>query len=154
MNKQHEYELTVTWTGNKGQGTQSYDAYERSHTISKDQKKDLFCSADPAFRGDLTKYNPEELLLASIASCHMLWYLHLCSDAGVIVIDYHDTPVGVMQESITGGRFTSVTLQPDVVVANADMIEKAHELHQKAHKACFIANSCNFPIYHEAICRI
>jgi len=154
MNGQHKYNLTVKWTGNKGQGTIDYRSYDRSHTVSIDNKANVFCSSDPSFRGDKTKHNPEELFVASISTCHMLWYLHLCADAGIIVIDYIDNAEGIMKETEdSGGHFTEVTLNPIVIVADKTMINKANELHDKANKYCFIANSCNFPIYHKPTCK-
>lgn len=150
MNGQHTYNLTVKWTGNTGKGTNNYRGYERSHTVTVKEKADIACSSDPAFRGDKTKYNPEELFVASISTCHMLWYLHLCADAGVVVADYTDNATGIMQESEKGGgHFTEVTLNPIVIVTDKSMIEKANELHHRANKLCFIANSCNFPIRHK-----
>ena len=153
MSKQHHYSLTMTWTGNNGTGTSAYRAYERSHTISKEGKPDILGSSDPAFRGDKTKYNPEELFLASLSSCHMLFFLHLCADAGVVVTAYVDEATGEMEETPDGsGRFTSVTLHPAVTVTDASMIEKTSELHHRAHELCFIANSCNFPVYNKPAC--
>ncbi len=149
----HTYELQVKWTGNTGTGTSSYRQYERSHTISVENKVDLLGSSDPAFRGDKTRHNPEDLLLASISACHMLWYLHLCADHGVVVLDYIDQASGTMQETPDGGgHFTAVTLHPVVTVADASMVELANELHEQANKLCFIANSCNFPIKHQPTC--
>ncbi len=151
MKGEHHYTTTVRWTGNKGQGTSHYSLYERSHTVSVENKVDLLCSSDPAFRGDDAKYNPEDLLVASISSCHMLWYLHVCSEAGVVVIDYTDHATGTMVETaVGGGHFSEVTLHPVVIVSDASMLEKASALHDEAHKFCFIANSCNFPIHHKA----
>ncbi len=153
MNRQHHYPLTVTWTGNQGQGTSYYRTYERSHTISIDRKADILGTSDTAFNGDKTKHSPEDLLVASIAACHMLWYLHLCSEAGVVVTAYTDHAVGTMQETKEGGgHFTEVRLHPNVVISDASMIDKAYALHQKAHALCYIANSCNFPIRHEPVC--
>src|SRR5450755_149078 len=152
--KEHIYHTKLQWTGNTGKGTESYRGYERSHIISVVGKQPIPGSSDPSFRGDKTKYNPEELFVASLSSCHMLWYLHLCSEAGVIVIDYADNATGIMQETEDGGgHFTEVTLHPTVVVRDKSMIEKANELHDKANKLCFIANSCNFPIYHKSNCK-
>ncbi len=154
MNGQHKYLLSVKWTGNKGLGTADYRAYERSHTVSIGNKTDIYCSSDPAFRGDMSKHNPEELFVASISTCHMLWYLHVCAEAGVIVMDYTDNAEGTMQETIDGGgHFTEVILNPVVIVKNKAMITKANELHVKANDLCFIANSCNFPIHHQPICK-
>ncbi|MVM31425.1 OsmC family peroxiredoxin [Spirosoma sp. HMF4905] len=153
MAKQHQYALTTTWTGNKGEGTSTYRSYERSHTISVGNKPDLLGSSDPSFRGDKTKYNPEELLVASLSSCHMLSYLHLCAVAGVVVIEYIDNATGVMTETPDGGgHFTEVTLYPTIIVAEESMIAKANELHHQANKLCFIANSCNFPVHHQPTC--
>src|SRR5664279_3470443 len=152
--KNHHYKVDVTWTGNSGKGTSDYTAYERSHMISVNEKASIYGSSDTSFRGDKTKYNPEELFVASLSTCHMLWYLHLCSEAGVIVIDYADNATGIMQETEDGGgHFAEVTLHPTVVVRDKSMIEKANELHDKANKLCFIANSCNFPIHHKSICK-
>jgi organic hydroperoxide reductase OsmC/OhrA len=149
----HHYSVDIKWTGNKGTGTSEYRAYERSHTIVAGNKIEIPGSSDPAFRGDPTRYNPEELLVASLSSCHMLWYLHLCAEAGVIVTDYSDTAKGTMVETPDGGgHFSEVTLYPLVVVSESSMISKANELHEKAHKLCYIANSCNFPIKHETKC--
>lgn len=133
MKKQHQYNLTLEWTGNTGAGTCSYATYERSYTISAAYKKEISGSSDPSFRGDKTKYNPEELLVASITSCHMLWYLHLCAEAGVIVTNYTDKVVGMMHETENGsGYFSEITLYPKVTVKDVSMIEKANSLHSKA----------------------
>jgi organic hydroperoxide reductase OsmC/OhrA len=95
----HLFHLDIIWTGNNGTGTSAYDAYSRNHTIRCAGKSDLHASSDPFFRGEKEKYNPEDLLLASISSCHMLWFLHLCADAGIVVVKYEDKPEGTM---ITG----------------------------------------------------
>ncbi|MCL5030406.1 MAG: OsmC family protein [Bacteroidetes bacterium] len=155
MDKKHQYTLNVKWTGNRGEGTSNYRSYERSHIITVENKPDIFCSSDPEFRGDKTKYNPEELLVAALSSCHMLSYLHLCADSGVVVLDYEDNPHGTMIEAANGsGHFTEVTLYPIVTVTEKSMIEKANELHEKAHELCFIANSCNFKIHHVPTCKV
>jgi organic hydroperoxide reductase OsmC/OhrA len=152
MNKQHHYKTTIQWTGNKGTGTDNYRNYERSHEIIIENKANISGSSDPAFRGDKTKHNPKDLLVSSLSSCHMLWYLHLCSEAGVIVIDYVDNATGIMVETANGsGQFTEVTLNPIVTVTENSMIDKANALHKKANELCFIAKSVNFPIYHKPI---
>ena len=149
----HFYKTTINWTGNLGTGTSSYKAYGRNHEISADDKPTISASSDPTFRGDRMRYNPEELFVSSISSCHMLWYLHLCSEAGIIVIDYSDNATGIMREAQDGsGKFIEVTLHPAVIVSDASMIEKANALHHNAHEMCFIANSCNFPILHKPTC--
>lgn len=149
MSKEHHYKTIIEWTGNKGTGTSNYRSYERSHTVSVENKTVIEASSDPAFRGDKTKYNPEELFLSSVSSCHMLWYLHFCSEAGIIVTGYTDTATGIMAENPDGsGHFTEITLHPAVTVTDESMIEKAQQLHAKANEYCFIANSVNFPVKH------
>jgi organic hydroperoxide reductase OsmC/OhrA len=149
--KTHHYSLTVNWTGNKGEGTNGYKSYERSHEIIIEGKEIIKGSSDHAFLGDKTRHNPEELLLASISSCHMLWYLHLCSDAGIIVTNYIDNAKGIMEETADGGgKFTSVILYPIITLKDISQKEMANELHEKANELCFIANSLNFKVGHEA----
>ena len=153
MNGQHNYSLTVKWTGNTGTGTSNYSSFERSHSIYVADKTEISGSSDPAFRGDKTKHNPEDLLLASISSCHMLWYLHLCTTVGIIVTDYIDNATGIMIETANGGgKFTEVTLNPIVTITDISLTGKANELHKKANELCFVANSLNFPVYHKPTC--
>ncbi len=155
MKRRHNYNATIKWTGNKGKGTSNYREFERSHVVSIDNKPDILCSSDPAFLGDKTKYNPEELLLASLSSCHMLWYLHLCSESSIITLKYLDTATGILIEKSNGsGCFSEVNLNPTVIVAENAMIEKAIELHKKANELCFIANSMNFKVFHHPSCLI
>ncbi|MEM8999757.1 MAG: OsmC family protein [Bacteroidota bacterium] len=155
MKKRHDYFVGIKWTGNKGKGTSGYREFDRSHIISVENKPDILGSSDPAFRGDGTKYNPEEFLLSSLSSCHMLWYLHLCSEAKVVVTDYIDNATGTMVETSNGGgHFTNVTLNPTVTVAAHSMVEKANELHKKANELCFIANSVNFKVDHNPTCYV
>jgi organic hydroperoxide reductase OsmC/OhrA len=147
----HHYKIIITWTGNRGEGTANYKSYDRNHTIHAENKLTIPASSDPAFRGDTTRYNPEEMLVASLSSCHMLWYLHLCSTAGVIVTGYTDEATGTMEETANGGgRFTEVTLHPVITVKEQSMIATAETLHPKANELCFIANSVNFPVHHQA----
>jgi len=145
--KQHRYSARVTWTGNLGQGTSSYRAYSRNHEIAAAGKPVLPGSSDPTFRGDPDRYNPEEFLVSSLSTCHMLWYLHLCAEAKIVVVEYVDEASGVMTErSDGGGRFTEVTLKPHVVIASGGDLARAEALHERAHHLCFIANSVNFPV--------
>ena len=146
-NKTHQYQVEVRWTGNTGQGTAGYRAYERAHEISVAGKPIIPGSSDSAFRGDPTRYNPEELLVASLSTCHMLWYLHLCADAKIVVTEYWDNPIGIMTETKDGGgRFTEVMLKPVATVAAGSDSALAEQLHEKAHHLCFVANSMNFPV--------
>ena len=153
--KNHQYKITVEWTGNKGSGTSSYKAYDRDHLVFAKGKTPIQCSSDPAFRGDPSRYNPEEQLVAALSSCHMLWYLHLCSSAGIIVTAYEDYAEGVMEETASGsGFFREVILKPNITITNLGRIEEAMQLHHKANEMCFIANSVNFPVKHEAVIQI
>lgn len=150
MSREHHYQATVTWTGNLGEGTSGYRAYSRDHEVSGEGKPVLPGTSDPAFRGDPGRWNPEELLVASLAQCHMLWYLHLCSTKGIVVDEYVDNSEGTMVEGGDGGgRFSTVTLRPVVTISDPAKVETAVALHEQAHQLCFIANSVNFPVKHE-----
>jgi organic hydroperoxide reductase OsmC/OhrA len=150
----HEYRATVEWTGNRGRGTRDYRAYGREHTVTFPGKPPLAGSSDPTFRGDPGRYNPEELLVAAVSACHMLWYLHLCSASDVVVEEYVDRPEGVMEVAGDGsGRFTRVTLRPFVTIGSGSPA-RAAELHDSAQRMCFIANSVKFPILHEPTVRV
>ncbi|MFY2789821.1 OsmC family protein [Rhodococcus sp. KRD162] len=145
----HNYGLTVHWTGNRGEGTSGLTTYDRDHLVTAPGKPDLHASSDPSFRGDPQRWNPEELLVASLSSCHMLWYLGLAAASGVTVTDYVDSPTGVMTEQSDGsGQFVEVTLAPTVTIADPSMTHRAEELHAAASAKCFIARSVNFPVRH------
>ena len=147
MSKEHIYKTDLVWTGNLGNGTKTYTGYSRAHEISIEGKPPIVGSSDPHFRGDRTRYNPEELLVAALSTCHMLYYLHLCADAKIVVVDYKDSATGKMIETADGGgHFTEVVLRPQVVITKESDAEKAEEIHHKAHELCFIANSVNFPV--------
>ncbi|MET0415673.1 MAG: GNAT family N-acetyltransferase [Actinoplanes sp.] len=149
MTREHHYALELTWTGNTGSGTASHRAYRRDHVVSAPDAGSLLGSSDPAFRGDRSRWNPEQLLVASIAQCHMLWYLALAAQAGVVVTGYTDAPAGTMREHADGsGEFVSVTLRPRVTVAPGSDEETALRLHEKVGDYCFIARSVTFPIGH------
>jgi organic hydroperoxide reductase OsmC/OhrA len=149
--KQHTFKVDVEWTGNLGRGTATYNAYERSHEISAPGKPVIPGSSDPAFRGDKSRYNPEELLVASLSGCHMLWYLHLCAEAHILVTGYVDHATGAMAiNKDGGGHFTEVLLKPVVTIGMDSDSERANELHHRAHELCFIANSVNFEVRVEA----
>jgi organic hydroperoxide reductase OsmC/OhrA len=148
---QHRYDVTVEWTGSRGEGTVGYRAYDRTHIIRAGNKPEIPGSSDPAFRGDEARWNPEELFVASISACHKLWYLHLCSEAGIAVQHYRDQAEGLMVESREGGRFTQIVLRPEVIIRPGDDAMLAARLHHEAHAQCFLANSVNFPIACEPI---
>jgi organic hydroperoxide reductase OsmC/OhrA len=144
---EHTYDLTITWTGNRGQGTTGIRDYDRDLTIAAEGRPDIEGTADPGFLGDPGRWNPEQLFTASIAQCHMLWYLGLCARAGVVVHEYTDEPTGTMVSEKGGkARFTEVLLRPRVVVGALDQVETATSLHERAHEMCFIAQSVNFEV--------
>jgi len=145
--REHRYAITVTWSGNLGSGTSDYRAYSRDHQITAESKSPIDGSSDPLFRGDRARWNPEELLIASLSACHKLWYLHLAAESGIIVTAYADLAEGVMAELPDGsGRFTRVVLRPSVTVSAGTDTARANALHHAAHEKCFIANSVNFPV--------
>lgn len=149
MSRIHRYELDLEWTGNTGAGTATYGGYERRHQLNAAGRAAIHGSSDPAFRGDPARWNPEELLVASLSSCHMLVYLHQAALAGVVVVAYTDQPEGEMLEGDNdSGRFVSVQLHPAVTIGEPGMVATAERLHEVAHKKCFIANSVNFPVTH------
>ncbi len=151
MSNSHHYALQLNWTGNLGEGTRRYRSYTRDYTLEMTGKPPILGSSDPAFLGDPTRHNPEDLFVASVSSCHMLWYLHLCSTAGIVVTAYRDDAHGVMDENADGsGQFSSITLRPHVTISDAARADEAKALHEKVGALCFIARSINTPIHHQA----
>lgn len=148
--KRHRYAVKTVWSGAAEGGTRDYRSYSREHRLEFEGKPPLRGSSDPAFRGDPSLYNPEELLVAALSACHMLWYLHLCAVGGIEVQAYEDRASGEMVEEPGASRFTSVTLRPLVTVRGGSDRALALALHEKAHAECYIANSVNFPVGHEA----
>ncbi|NVO16087.1 MAG: OsmC family protein [Rhodoplanes sp.] len=145
--KTHTYVVHVTWTGNTGRGTAGYKGYDRSFVMRAGDKPEIAGSSDPAFRGDAARWNPEDLLVASLSACHKLWYLHLCAEAGIVVTAYDDDAEGSMvEDSSRGGFFTGVRLRPLVTITATSDAARARALHEEAHRLCFIANSVNFPV--------
>jgi len=154
-NKTHTYQVTVAWTGNKGAGTAGYKNYGRDYEIRAGDKPAIPGSSDPSFLGDPARWNPEDLLVASLSACHKLWYLHLCAVSGVTVVAYEDEAEGAMvEDKVRGGSFETVTLRPKVTITADSDPQKARALHQDAHEKCFIANSVNFAVGHEPEIRV
>ena len=146
MNHVHHYHVEVSWTGNRGSGTDGYRNYGREHLIRIAGKPDLDGSADPTFRGDATKHNPEDMLVTALSTCHMLSYLHMATVAGVVVVAYEDRAEGTMVTEGDSGRFSEVVLHPTVTNRADSDPARALAAHESAHHACFIANSVNFPV--------
>jgi organic hydroperoxide reductase OsmC/OhrA len=153
MNKAHRYIVANRWTGNLGSGTSGHAAYGRNLEMEAAAKSaPISCSSDPAFRGDPSRYNPEELLVGALSACHMLVLLHLCADAGIVVTGYSDRAEGEMIEHPDGsGEFTRVILRPRLTITDPARIADAIALNHRAHELCFIARSVNFPVEHEPI---
>jgi organic hydroperoxide reductase OsmC/OhrA len=149
----HHYRVTNRWTGNLGTGTSSYTAYSRAHEISGEGKSAAIPgSSDPAFRGDRTRFNPEELLVGALSTCHMLWALHYCADGGIVVTEYSDDPHGEMIERPDGsGEFTRVTLRPRMTITDPARIGDAIAIHQRVHHVCALARSVNFEVVCEPV---
>lgn len=147
MTKEHDFTPTIRWSGNRGQGTRTYGGYDRTWQVETDGKPVIHCSNDPMLGGDPTLHNPEDLLIASLSSCHMLWFLHLASNAGIVVEGYTDTPRGVGESEPSGaGRFVRAELRPQITLANPNDATRADQIHGEIHKVCFIARSVNFPV--------
>lgn len=151
MDRQHHYRIFNRWTGNLGTGTTAYAAYGRAHELSGAGKiASIPGSSDPLFRGDPARYNPEELLLAALSACHMLWVLHLSADAGISIVEYQDEAWGEMAEHADGsGEFTRVVLRPRVKILQTGREQEAIEIHARAHAVCALARSMKFPVEHE-----
>lgn len=156
MNHKHTYAVTVTWTGNLGSGTTGYKHYSRDFSLDAEGKPTVAGTADLAFHGTPGRWNPEDMLVAALAACHKLSYLHLCAVNNVVVTSYVDHAEGTMLfDGNTGsGRFEQVTLRPEVAVSEESDPTLAQALHEKAHELCFIANSVNFPVHCEAAIRV
>ncbi|WP_298459924.1 OsmC family protein [uncultured Cellulomonas sp.] len=148
----HAYTVDVRWTGAGQTGTTGYTAYSRDHEVRVEGRPVLLGSADPAFRGDPSRHTPEELFVAALSQCHLLWFLHLAAVEGVVVVDYRDEATGTMRvESAGAGQFTEVTLHPRVTVRGDVDETRVAAVHQRAHEHCFIARSVNFPVRHEPV---
>ena len=148
----HEYTSKIRWTGNTGAGTETYKGYKRTWNIEVPGKPVVNCSNDPLLGGDPTLMNPEDLLLSALSACHMLWYLHLASNAGLSVLSYEDSPVGVGEVIPDGsGQFTEAVLNPKVRLRAGDDAERAAEIHNEIHSYCFVARSVNFPIRYKPV---
>ena len=154
MKNPHTYKSQLLWDGNLGEGTSTYAGYGRQYRVVIDGKPDLHGTADPMFRGEAEKHNPEDLFLAAVSSCHMLSYLALCARGSINVVSYRDDASGDLWLEGGGGRFTEIRLHPVVTIADARDVDRARALHEKAHELCFIANSSSVPIRHEAVIRV
>ncbi|MBX3240002.1 MAG: OsmC family protein [Chitinophagaceae bacterium] len=151
MSKLHSYQTHLTWKGNLGSGTSFYNSYKRDYAINAPGKPPIEGSSDPEFRGDGSRYNPEELLVAALSSCHMLWFLHLCAVSNIIVTAYEDNATGTMNENADGsGSFSEVVLHPVIYISGEINAAQLDSLHKEANQKCFIASSCNFPVRHMA----
>jgi len=150
MAKQHEYSARIVWTGNAGEGTRRYRGYARTWDIATPGKPIVHCSNDPLLGGDPALPNPEDLMLATVSACHMLWYLHLACNAGIVIHNYTDEPVAVGETATNGaGRFLGATLRPRIEVEPGADLDKAAALHGEVYQYCFIARSINFPVAYE-----
>lgn len=154
MGPLHTYSATITWTGAGEAGTASYTSYSRNHEVALPGKPVLLGTSDPAFRGDPDRYTPEELLVVALSQCHMLWFLHLASSAGITVTSYVDQAGGTMRiESQGAGQFTDVALRPRIGLGSPTTRsgepvtdELVAQVHDRAHQHCFISRSVNFPV--------
>ena len=144
--REHRYEVEVAWMGGRGVGAHSELGDARDHAVTAGGKGVIEGSADPAFRGDATRWNPGELLLGALAASHQLAYLHLCATAGVVVVAYRDNAEAVMVEEGGGGRFIWGLLRPEVTIERGGDPDLAYALHEEAHRRCDVASSVNFTV--------
>jgi organic hydroperoxide reductase OsmC/OhrA len=147
-----KFEVTTNWTGNLGTGTSGYTKYSRNHELTARGKTSSIAGSSSVARGDHSRYNPEELLVGALSACHMMWVLHLCADAGIVIVEYADDAVGEMREHPDGsGEFVRVLLRPRMTVTDAARIEDALAIHHRAHQVCCMARSVNFPVEHAPV---
>jgi organic hydroperoxide reductase OsmC/OhrA len=151
----HSYEVSVRWTGDRGTGTSGYRDYGRDHVVSADGKHDIAGSADPTFRGDRDRWNPEEMVVAALAQCHMMSYLYVAVTQGFTVVDYEDRAVASLVSHPDGtGELTETTLHPVVTILEADRVADAEAAHARANELCFIARSVAFPVHHAPVTKV
>ncbi|WP_315763702.1 OsmC family protein [Sphingomonas sp. Y38-1Y] len=151
MAKSHDFTAAIEWTGSRGYGTTGYRDYDRSWRVTTPGKPPVDCSNEPALGGDPALHNPEDLLLSALSACHMLWFLHRASEAGIVITGYRDAPLGIGESEPSGaGRFTAAVLRPEIALANPSQAERADALHAAIHEVCFIARSVAFPVTIEA----
>lgn len=149
------FKVEINWQEKPKEELEANRRIAKNHVVCMEGKPDLPVSAAKIFKGDPNLYNPEELLLSSLASCHMMSYLYCCAQEKIEVIAYTDSAEALLETSEDGsGRVSQVTLHPIVTIANEKQMQQALELHIKANELCFIANSCNFPVLHEAKCQV
>lgn len=152
MARRHDFVAKIAWTGNRGDGTRTYRGYDRTWRVETPGKPPIECSNDPLLGGDPSLHNPEDMLIASLSACHMLWYLHLASEARIVVRSYTDEPVGEGESAPDGsGRFIGAVLRPRIEVEAGCDLGRAEAIHHEIHKVCFIARSVNFPVRYEPV---
>ena len=151
----HLFKAKLNWNSIPKEVITNTKRYTKTHQIAIDGKEILNVSAAKAFKGDPNLYNPEDLLLSSVVSCHMMSYLYVCSQNDITVVSYQDNAEGTLEVLENGsGRFVEIRLNPSVIIKEKEKIAQALSLHTKASELCFIANSCNFPILHFASCEV
>jgi len=149
--KLHSYKADLTWVGHSDHAP-SFKRHNRSYVLESEGKPPIPGSSDPVFRGDPSRWNPEDLLVAALSSCHHLFFMYLCGQAGIEVLRYEDHADGTMQENPDGsGQFTQVTLRPKVRLALGSDVGKAEQIHHTSHEKCFIARSVTFPVSNEPV---
>ena len=158
MDREHGFAVEIEWTGARQGGTTGYRAYGRDHRVQAAGKvQEILGSAARPFHGDADRWNPEEMLIAALAQCHLLSFLHVATTEGLVVVAYEDSATGILQTEGQGGRLIEATLRPLVTLAahhGEPDARRARELHGRASELCFIANSVSFPVRHEPSIRI
>ncbi|QDO92455.1 osmotically inducible protein OsmC [Formosa sediminum] len=142
-----QFKISNSWSLEHASKITSKGGSIKTHQVFLEKGKTLEVSAAKPFKGDPSKYNPEELLMAALSSCHFMSYLYVCEQAGITILEYSDTVEGILNLQANGsGAFAKISLNPQVKIENQDQIQLAESLHEKAGNLCFIANSCAFKI--------
>ncbi|WP_159022904.1 OsmC family protein [Formosa sp. L2A11] len=147
MSTSFQFHINNSWSLEEATSTKKEGGSLKTHQVFLEDGKRLDVSAAKPFKGDASKYNPEELLMAALSSCHFMSYLYVCEQAGISILEYSDSVEGFLMLNNDGsGAFTKVTLNPKVKIESESQKQLAEDLHKKAGALCFIANSCAFTI--------
>ncbi|HKC94876.1 MAG TPA: OsmC family protein [Nitrospira sp.] len=137
-----QHKVTLEWK--RGSESFTYESYNRDHTLVFEGGSQVTASAAPAYRGNPSHVNPEEGLVAALSSCHMLTFLAVAAKKHFVVDHYSDQAVGFLEKNDKGKlAITRVILRPRIAFGGTTVPtpQEIAELHEQAHKGCFIANS-------------
>lgn len=145
----HDFEIRLRWRKTHPTERELGGDYSHESILTADKHAALVASAAEGFGGDTRLWNPEELLMAAIAQCHMLSFLYAAHRAGIEIVDYVDETRGTMAYQGGSGAMTSVTLRPTIETHASP--EDVDRLHDEAKGMCVMRASVNFPIHIDSV---